>query len=184
MALSILSISGSLRRASSNTTLLRAAGLIAPAGVEITLYDGLGSLPPFNPDLELEGAAIPAVIDFRTRLRTADGILLCSPEYAHGVSGVMKNALDWVVGSSELSGKPVALLSAAPWATHANAQLRETLRTMDVNFIDDASVAVRILPKTLDEAEIPVHPEIAPILRSALDVFIRAITDGAGQSES
>jgi chromate reductase len=175
MAHTILAISGSLRAGSSNTTLLRAAALLAPEGVTITLYTSLGDIPPFNPDLD--NADIPAVADFRAQLKSADGVLICSPEYAHGVSGVMKNALDWVVGSGELSEKPVALLSAAPWATHANGQLRETLKTMDANFIDEASVAVRILPKTLDEAGISVHPEIAPILRTALAVFVGAFAE-------
>ncbi|MES2464579.1 MAG: FMN reductase, partial [Armatimonadota bacterium] len=84
-------------------------------------------------------------------------------------------ALDWVVGSGELSGKPTALLSGAPWATHANAQLRETLRTMDSRFLDEASVVVRILPKTLDAAGIASHTEIAPILRAAFQTFARAL---------
>src|SRR5438105_3807739 len=103
----ILGISGSLRRVSSNTALLRAASLLAPQGVEITLYDGLGDLPPFNPDLE--GAEPPSVLDFRARIQEADGVLISSPEYAHGVPGVLKNALDWLVGSEkiEIVGKPV-----------------------------------------------------------------------------
>ena len=174
MTRNILAISGSLRQGSSNTTLLRAAALLAPDGMEITLYDGLGDLPPFNPDREDDD--IPAVSDFRARLRAADGVLLCSPEYAHGVSGVMKNALDWVVGSGELNGKPVALLSAAPWAIHANTHLQETLKTMDATFVEAASIAVRILPKTLDEAGISVHPEIAPALRAALETFELALS--------
>jgi NAD(P)H-dependent FMN reductase len=173
MAASVLALSGSLRRSSSNTTLLRAAARLAPAGVTITLFDGLGDLPLFNPDLE--DAEIATVAAFRARLRAADGVLICSPEYAHGVSGVMKNALDWVVGSGELSGKPVALLSAAPWATHANAHLTETLKTMDAAFVEEASIAVRILPKTLDEDGIAAHPEIAPVLRAALIAFARAL---------
>src|SRR5438105_3467377 len=113
----ILTISGSLRSASSNTTLLRAAAALAPEGVEIILYDGLGDLPHFNPDLE--EANLPSVMDFRARLRAADGVLISSPEYAHGVPGVMKNALDWVVGSGEFVDKPVALLNASPRSTYA-----------------------------------------------------------------
>jgi chromate reductase len=95
----ILAISGSLRAASSNTALLRAAAALAPEGMEVVLYGGLGDLPHFNPDLE--GAAPPAVIDLWARVREADGLLIACPEYAHGVPGAMKNALDWLVGGDE-----------------------------------------------------------------------------------
>ena len=94
----ILAISGSLRAASSNTALLRAAGALAPEGVEVVLYEGLAGLPHFNPDLDdLDtGTAPPAVVGFRSRLDASDGVSISSPEYAHGVPGAMKNAIDWV----------------------------------------------------------------------------------------
>ena len=100
----ILAISGSLRAASSNTAVLRAATALAPPDVQIVLYSGIGELPHFNPDLE--GRELSPVLDFRARIQAADGVLIACPEYAHGVPGAMKNALDWVVGSSEFLGKP------------------------------------------------------------------------------
>src|SRR5690349_3915443 len=104
----ILAISGSLRAASSNTTVLRALAALALAGVAITLYDRLGELPYFNPDLDREGDTPPAVVaDLRARIARADALLISSPEYAHGVPGVLKNALDWLVSSLEFPGKPV-----------------------------------------------------------------------------
>src|SRR6266542_4369577 len=103
----LLAISGSLRRTSLNTALLRAAAQLAPTGVEILLFAGLGDLPLFNPDLE--GNEPRSVLEFRAQLQLRNGVLISSPEYAHGVSGVLKNALDWVVGSGEFSGKPVAI---------------------------------------------------------------------------
>ena len=109
----ILAISGSLRRISSNTTLLRAIDALAPPGVEVTLYDGLADLPAFNPDFE--GAEPSSVLAFRGQLKSADGVFISSPEYAHGVPGSLKNALDWIVGSGELVDKPVAILNASPW---------------------------------------------------------------------
>src|SRR5690349_783719 len=96
----IFAISGSLRASSLNTAVLQAAVALAPPGVEIVLYDGLSRLPHFNPDVDGEIALAP-VADWRTRLRAADGVLISSPEYAHGVPGSLKNALDWVVGSGE-----------------------------------------------------------------------------------
>src|SRR5687768_3855814 len=110
----IVAISGSLRSASSNGVLLRAAARIAPEDVSIVLYDGLGRLPHFNPDDDREGAEPPAEVgELRRLLIKADGVLISSPEYAHGVPGVLKNMLDWLVSTGELSGKRVALLNAS-----------------------------------------------------------------------
>jgi NAD(P)H-dependent FMN reductase len=169
----LLAISGSLRAASSNTTLLRAAASLAPDGVVIELYDGLGDLPHFNPDLE--DAPIPAVLDFRARLREADGLLISSPEYAHGVPGVMKNALDWVVGSGELVYKPVALLNASPRSTHAQASLTETLTVMTAAVIEEASVDVPLAGRKLDAGGIAADSTLSERLRAALDAMVLAI---------
>src|SRR3982751_6815740 len=99
----ILAISGSLRAQSSNAALLRAAAALAPADVAFDFYDGLGALPPFNPDLDEEGMSASApVADLRARAAAAGGVMICSPEYAHGMPGVLKNALDWLVSVGEL----------------------------------------------------------------------------------
>src|SRR5215510_1633664 len=97
-AIRVLAISGSLRRASSNTALVNAAARLAPSGIEVAIYEDLDQLPPFNPDLDNDTPPTP-VCEFRAALRSADAVLVSSPEYAHGVPGVLKNALDWVVGS-------------------------------------------------------------------------------------
>ncbi|HEV7505458.1 MAG TPA: NADPH-dependent FMN reductase [Thermoanaerobaculia bacterium] len=171
--LRILAISGSLRAVSSNTALLRAAAMLAPSGVEIAVYGGLGDLPHFNPDLE--GNEPPAVIDFLARVRTADGLLISSPEYAHGVPGVMKNALDWLVSDEEFMGKPVALFNASPLATYAQAALLETITVMSARVVAEACISVPVSGKKLDEAGIVAHPEIAGTVRAALEAFARAI---------
>jgi len=171
--LRILAISGSLRAASSNTALLRAAAALAPEDMEVVLYDGLGDLPHFNPDLE--GAAPPTVIELWARVREADGLLIACPEYAHGVPGAMKNALDWLVGGDEFIRKPVALLNASPRATHAQASLAETIRTMSGRIVAEASIAVPLLGRSFDPAGIAANPEIASSLREALAAFARAI---------
>ncbi|BCK69777.1 hypothetical protein Srufu_037300 [Streptomyces libani subsp. rufus] len=127
----LLALSGSLRARSSNGAVLRSA---------LTFWDGpattadIGALPHFNPDLDGEDATPPVpVAALRTAAATADALLVVSPEYAHGVPGVLKNALDWLVSSGECVGKPVAVITASPFPTggdHANAQLREVLRMM------------------------------------------------------
>lgn len=171
----IMAISGSLRQASTNTTLLRAVERLAPEGMSITLYEGLGDLPHFNPDLE--GSEPHAVMDFRARLANADGVLISSPEYAHGVPGVIKNALDWVVGSGETVGKPFALLNPSPRSTFAQASLIEILTTMAARLVDQACVTVPLAGKNLGEAGIIAHPEIGPTLTSALIAFLNAIEE-------
>ena len=173
----ILAVSGSLRTASSNTALLRAAARLAPEGVEVILYEGLASLPHFNPDLDdLDaGTAPPAVMDFRSRLDASDGVLISSPEYAHGVPGALKNAIDWVVSSGEIYEKPVALLNASMAATHAYASLAETLTTADANLIEEASVRVGLPTNRMDEAGILADPKISGELREAVAALTRAI---------
>ena len=169
----ILAISGSLRATSTNTALLRAVALLAPAGIEIVLYRGLGDLAHFNTDLE--GTEPPAVTDLRAQVRNADGLLFAVPEYAHGVPGALKNLLDWLVGGEEFIYKPVALLNASPRATHAQASLRETIQTMSGRIVDEASIAVPLLAKNPDSAAIAADPEIASDLRAAIAAFARAI---------
>jgi chromate reductase, NAD(P)H dehydrogenase (quinone) len=169
----LLAISGSLRRRSSNTELLRAAAALAPDGMTIRLYDELDRLPHFNPDLE---DSLPDVVQtLRSRVGHAAGLLICSPEYARGVAGSLKNSLDWLVGGSEFVGKPVALLNASPRSTHANAALRVTLQTMSAYFVDAASITVPLLGTNLDAAAIVADPAMAGPLRGALETFRHAI---------
>jgi chromate reductase, NAD(P)H dehydrogenase (quinone) len=175
----ILAISGSLRSGSSNTDLLRAIGALAPDDVQIVLYDGLAALPNFNPDLDEVGTPRP-VLDFRGQLRSADGVIISSPEYAHGVPGALKNALDWVVGNGELAGKPVALINASPRSTYAYAQLFETLTAMSWKVVKEASITILLSGKKLDAAGIAADPELSTALRGALAAFVRAIRGAGG----
>lgn len=170
----ILAISGSLRAGSSNTTLLRAAAALAPPTIEVSIYNGLAALPHFNPDLDIEPMP-PPVVDFRSQLRASDCVLISSPEYAHGVPGVLKNALDWLVASGELYGKPVALLNASPRSVHAQTSLKETLTVMTASLIPEASITVSLHSNRIDEAGIISDPEISQALRSAVVAFGHAI---------
>jgi chromate reductase, NAD(P)H dehydrogenase (quinone) len=174
----ILAISGSLRATSSNTALLRAAARLAPAGTEVVLYDGLAALPHFNPDLDTDHP--PAtVVALRRAIGQCDGLLISSPEYARGVAGAMKNALDWLVSSVEFPEKPVALLNASPRATHADAQMRLTLTTMSAKLVEAASITLPLLGRGLDADGIVADVELAAQLRAALDRFAEAIRGSA-----
>jgi len=165
----ILAISGSLRTASLNSALLRAVAGLAPADIYIELFTELGNLPLFNPDLEITD--LPPVAHFHARLLEADGVIIASPEYAHGVTGVMKNALDWMVGSEAFVNKPVALLNASPRATIAQASLKETLTVMSAQVVEAASITLPIIGSNLDELGIAAHPSISTSIREALRAF-------------
>lgn len=167
----ILAISGSLREHSSNTRLLRAAQLLAPPDVTIDLYPDLGALPHFNPDLD-EDQPPPIVAALRAEIGRSDALMICSPEYAHGVPGTLKNALDWLVASAEMVGKIVALVNASARATFAHAQLIEILRTMSTDVLPSI---IALDGRRFDEHAMVADAEIAAQIRSVLDEVIARV---------
>ena len=172
----ILTLSGSLRARSSNTELLRAAQLVADPSWTFDHYDGLASLPHFNPDDDLEGAIPPEPVrDLRARIAAADALLVCSPEYAHGVAGSLKNALDWMVSDAAMIGKPIGLLNASARSTFAHPQLAETLRTMSATIVECASIVISLDGRRLDAAGIAADPALAALVRRALDALATVI---------
>ena len=147
----VLAFCGSLRRVSMNAALLRVTARLAPAGMAIELFDGLGSLPLFNPELE---ADMPfAVTRMHRAIDTCDALLIASPEYAHGVTGALKNALDWLVSFEGFVHKPVAIFNASPRSVHADAALREILLTMSARLITAACLDLPLRGRGLDEAQ-------------------------------
>lgn len=174
----ILAISGSLRARSSNTEVLRAAAIVAPSSVAVKLFDGLAELPHFNPDLDVEGALLPeAVQRLRAEIGAADGLLICSPEYAHGVPGSLKNALDWLVSAPEMLFKPIGLWNVSPRSTHAYTSLAETLRTMSTELVEGASMELPLAGSNLDAAGIAARPEWAAKLQASIGALIVAAAD-------
>lgn len=178
----LIAFSGSLRRDSANTALLRAACALAPAGVRIVLYEGVAQLPFFNPDAEAEAKAkAKAVADppaavraLRDLLATADGILVASPEYAHGVPGAFKNMLDWLVGCAALGSKPVALINTSARAQHAQAALAEIVTTMGWTVIAEASPVIAVANRGLDAARIAADPVLAGQLLAVVEALAGA----------
>jgi len=171
----VLCLSGSLRRVSANTTALQAARALAPAGLELVLYEGLGALPLFNPDEE--AAAMPPVVQaLREAVGQADALLIACPEYAHGVPGAFKNLLDWLVGSLEFPGKPVALLNASGRGSHhAQDALVEILQTMSARVLGGASATVA-LPGTGCRCEdVLASPERRAELHALLSALEHAL---------
>lgn len=175
--MNVLAISGSLRAASVNSAFCRAASRLAPEGLVITVFDKLGVLPLFNPDLEVDPPR-PAE-DFRAAVGRADALLIASPEYAHGLSGVIKNALDWLVGFEGFVGKPVAVVNTSPRARHAYASLQEVLRTMSATIMDEPSVALPLLGACVTEDDMVESPAVSAQIRYAMSALAR----GLGTSE-
>jgi len=167
----LLAVSGSLRQASSNSILLQAAERLCPEGVSVAQYDGIGKLPHFNPDL-LEDPP-ETIIELRSIIGQADGLLFSCPEYARGIPGAFKNMLDWLVSSEEFPGKPVALFNTSPRASHAQAALRLVLDTMSARVIEEASMSVNLLSSELSAEGITTDPVIGPLIVTALDAFKR-----------
>lgn len=176
----LLAISGSLRAGASNTALLEAAARIAPAGVTVELYPSVAALPHFDPDLDTpDGGRLPAsVAELRARVGRADALLLSTPEYAHGLPGSFKNALDWLVGSVELPGKYVGVVAPTARSTHAQAQLREVLTTMSARLVGAVPTVIPLPRRDMDAAAIAADDELSALLRAALATLAGAL-DGA-----
>ena len=173
----ITAISGSLREQSSNTALLRTLAALAPDNVEITLFDGLDDLPYFSPERDIDLPPEP-VSRLREALRSADGVIFSTPEYAHGIPGSLKNALDWVVGSGELSQKPVAAMSASPSSdggSHAHAALVEVLTTMDARVVTEASRSIGVVRAKLGSGGDSISPELRQVLSGCLAALYNAM---------
>ncbi len=126
----IIAICGSTRLKSTNLNLIKSIELITHDIWDFTIYLGIAQLPHFNPDLDQEESS-DTINEFRNLLRANDAILICSPEYAMGVPGTLKNALDWTVSSMEFSNKPTALITASSMGMKAHQSLIETLTIIE-----------------------------------------------------
>ena len=125
----ILGICGSLQAGSSNLALLREAAALMPVDAEFTLFEGLGDIPHFNPDHEAAGAP-DQVVQFRAVLQDADGVIIASPEYGFSLPGSLKNAIDWIIGTGELAGKPIAVTASVAGAGRGRRGLQALLVTL------------------------------------------------------
>lgn len=169
----LLGLSGSLRRASTNTALLRAAQAEAPEGVEIVVHP-LNDIPLYNADVEREVGFPPPVRALRQAVGDADGLLLASPEYNFSTSGVLKNAVDWVSRApSPLDEKPAALLSAAGGSGGRRAQrhLRDILAHNSVDVLDQA-VQLPRARRHVEDGRL-----VTPEHRAAVAALVTALRD-------
>ena len=171
----ILAVSGSLRRESHNTRLLRAASELAPPGIELELYDELASLPPYDADLDVEPAPAP-VRNLRERIAAADGILISTPEYNGSIPGQLKNAVDWAsrpFPDSPLRNKPIALAGATPGAygaMWAQTDLRRVLGVAGARVVGEALPVAQVQMRFDDEGRL-IDPEVRAHLIEHLELL-------------
>ena len=127
----ILGISGSLRADSTNTIILKTLGSLLPSDITFEIFEGLGEIPHFSPGPDSLGLLdTEPVTRFKKAIQKADALVICTPEYAFGVPGTLKNALDWTVGTGELNEKPVSAISASPLNSGGNNALASLLLTL------------------------------------------------------
>ena len=171
----ILGLSGSLRRESHNTRLLRGAGKLLPQGAELTVFEGLGEIPPFNEDEELTPP--PAVVAFKTAIAEADALLIATPEYNSSIPGVLKNALDWASRprvDSPLTNKPAAVIGASTslfGAVWAQAETRKVLGSAGARVVD-RELPVPQADETLGADGLPVEVDALEAFSAMLDELL------------
>jgi NAD(P)H-dependent FMN reductase len=144
--------------------------------MSLSIYDGLGNLPHFNP--EIDNHELASVHDWRTQLRQSDGVIFCTPEYAHGVPGVLKNALDWIVSSGEFMNKPTTVISASPsidGGNKANLSLVQTLKVMMAEIPEGATLCIAAVSAKLNDRGEIIDSETAQALQSLLSTLASTI---------
>lgn len=174
----LLLISGSTRSGSTNTAVLRTVGEQPPDGVAAVLYDGLARLPAFNPDDDHDPLPAP-VADLRRQLALADAILVCTPEYAGSLPGSFKNLLDWTVGGTELTGKPVAWVNVASVAAPtggagAHRELATVLGYVGAAVVGPACLRLPVTRADITDGGTLGDPSLRARLRQVVDLLLDA----------
>jgi chromate reductase len=172
--ISILGISGSLRPDSTNTIILRAFEALLPADAHFQLFQGLDEIPHFSPGLD----DTEAVTAFKKAIQQADGVIICTPEYAFGVPGTLKNALDWTVGTGDLNDKPVSAISASPLNTggeKALASLLLTLTALGTRKNEDSSLSIPNIKRKIDAHQKVSDHDTLLALKSQIDNLLAII---------
>ena len=168
----ILAISGSTRKSSSNLSLIKAITNLTAEIFTVKIFEGLVDLPHFNPDLD-KGQEPEQVQNFKRELRAAEGLLICTPEYAIGVPGTLKNAVDWTVSTMEFSQKPVALVTASTSGYVAHQSLLGTLLIIEAKITEDSQIVVSAVKTKVNE-----HSEITDgETRSKIDRLVQSLAN-------
>jgi chromate reductase, NAD(P)H dehydrogenase (quinone) len=166
----VFAISGSTRSLSTNRQYIEAFREIAKDLMEISLYESIADLPAFNPDLDNENAPA-AVTSFRNCIREADGVLICTPEYAMGIPGSLKNAIDWTVSSCEFSMKPVALITASTSGRKGHQALLDVLNVIEAIPAKQDQLLIPFAKTKIDESNKIKDPATFKQLQDLVESF-------------
>ena len=170
----IFALIGSTRHNSSNLQLVKAIRDWTQQEFSFTIFEGLASLPHFNPDID---PAPGTIIQFRNAIREVDAVLICTPEYAMGVPGSLKNAIDWTVSSMEFSHKPVALITASTSGLKGHQSLLETLKVIEANITDETQLIVSHIKAKMDSNGNMVHEETVQKIRAVMNALKDLMTE-------
>lgn len=178
----IIAISGSTRAQSSNLSLIMAIAELTTELFEITVFNDIAGIPHFNPDLNTDNPP-QAVTDFKNKLRAADGILICTPEYAMGVPGTLKNAIDWTVSSCEFSHKATALITASSVGQKGHAALMETLKVLEASITDETQLIIPFVKTKVKDNKITDEKTLAEV-KTLMNAFFELISQSVKSVES
>jgi NAD(P)H-dependent FMN reductase len=170
----ILAISGSTRKISTNLNLIKAIITLTGDKFDIHIFEGLAEIPHFNPDLDSE-CPPQTVIDFREQIKAAAGVLICTPEYAMGVPGSLKNAIDWTVSSSDFSHKPTALITASSVGEKGHASLLETLKVIECNIPEESQLLISFAQTKVSKEATITDGETEAQVKKLLDSLFKNI---------
>src|SRR6185312_7778426 len=170
----VLAISGSTREKSINQCFIEAIRNLSSNKFSVTIFSGLSDIPYFNPDLDNENPPTQ-VKEFRRQLQEADGILICTPEYAMGVPGTLKNAIDWSISTCNFSHKPVALVTASLSGEKAHQSLLGTLKIIESNITEDTQLLIPFDKTKIDKDGIITHAETLAQITKLIEAFSRNI---------
>ncbi|MEP7253970.1 MAG: NAD(P)H-dependent oxidoreductase [Ginsengibacter sp.] len=171
--ISIVAVSGSLRENSSATNVLMEVAKLFPGFAEVIVYNGVGKLPHFN-----DSDVVPfEVEEWRQLIKKADGVIICQPEYAFGVAGSLKNALDWLVGSGSLDNKPLALITAATGGDKAHNAMLLTLTALNANVAEAANMVIPFVRAKLNNKGELADTEVIQSLKIVTQALLKTIDE-------
>ena len=138
----VLAICGSTRQHSANLQIIKAVQELAATELDIEIYNDLTALPHFNPDLDNDNS--PSIVNaFRNKIETADGVLICTPEYVFSLPGSLKNAIEWTVSTTVFSNKPVAIITASGLGEKAHESLQVIMRTIQAKMVPETQLLIQ-----------------------------------------
>jgi NAD(P)H-dependent FMN reductase len=176
----ILAISGSLRSNSSNHKIINTIATMMPGNIDFTIYQELGNLPHFNDEDSYE-----IVHEWRRLIKDADGVLICTPEYAFGVPGSLKNALDWTVSSGDFYNKPVALITASTGGDKAHASLLQTLTALTAKMTEGTTLLIPFIRSKFNErgevTDLSMLNEIKKLIDNLIQLIGSSVENSSGQ---